>query len=81
MKKLVLGGVYCIEWNDASSDDGEWSPKDAEIDLISCLSVGFLHRKTKEKIIIIQTYSDTQVASMLAIPRKWIKKITRMSKF
>lgn len=69
-----------VEWVDSCSDDG-WmnaaSPRAKEHTVSHCVSVGYLYKKDKEKVCIVQNTSDTgSVGELMAIPRGCIKKIT-----
>jgi hypothetical protein len=69
-----------IEWVDSCSDDG-WmkseSERAQEHTVSHCTSIGYLYKKDKEKVCIVQNTSDTgSIGELMAIPRKCVKKIT-----
>ena len=72
-----------VEWIDSCSDDG-WmksdSPRAKEHTVSHCTSVGYLFKKAKEKICLVQNTSDTgSVGELMAIPRCAIKKLRIIS--
>lgn len=75
MQKLK---VVKIEWVDSCSGDNWEGFKESEEHTIAkCESVGYLLRKDKEQVQIVQNISDNgHLCAQIAIPRGCIKKIT-----
>lgn len=70
--KLVL-----VEWVDSTSSTG-WE-NDPDLELSICKTVGYLTRKTKEKVVLAQSISDNNnVDNKFAIPRGCIQSIKEL---
>lgn len=80
--KFKTPQIVLIEWTDAAHEFG-WmegnDEKDTEIDL-TCLSVGWVLKKTFKYIKLCQTYSSDNHAQTIIIPRAMIKHITSLKK-
>ena len=69
--------VILIEWLDSTSSSGWDSAFDLE--LSNCKTVGFLVKKDKEKVVVIQSNSDNVHSDgRFAIPRSCIKSIREL---
>ena len=69
--------VVMVEWVDSTSESG-WT-HDHDLDLSICKTVGFLVKKTKDKIVLIQSISDNDnVDNKFAVPRVCIKSIKEL---
>jgi hypothetical protein len=72
--------VVHIVWTDAASHDS-WHTKSELSEKLErppeeCESIGMLiHRKNKDKVTILQTFSPNQVLGVFEIPRGCIKSI------
>ena len=78
---MIKMPIVIIEWVDSCSDDG-WMkvPKAKEHTVSHCTSVGYLIKKDKEQVCIVQNTSDTEsVGDIMAIPRKAVTKITTLT--
>ncbi len=72
--------VVKVEWIDSCCDEG-WKSRDVagRHTCSNCTTVGYLFRKNRTQVSIVQSTSDTgQVSEIMAIPRRCIKKITRL---
>ena len=70
--KMVL-----VKWVDSTSIQG-WEEGD-NMELCRCESVGFLIKKTKDKVILAQSLNDHTYYNKFAIPRGCITSITVLS--
>lgn len=71
-----------IEWIDAASDDGSWTPMTQAGGLVRCFSVGYVVKETKRQITLVQTIClDTMnMSGQVAIPKGCIVRRRRMKK-
>ncbi len=73
--------VVQVQWVDSASEDG-WQSKSHvkhASKLCYCESVGFLLRKNKGDITLVQsTGSFDNVAASISIPMSCVKKITKL---
>lgn len=73
--------IVCVEWDDASGQNGWRQEKDVlNLSLSKCESVGYLVKKNKTQIILVQSI-DRDLKSMdnsLTIPRKCVKRIVEL---
>ena len=80
--KIRTPQIVLIEWTDAAHEFG-WmegnDEKDTEIDL-TCLSVGWVLKKTSKYIKLCQTYSSDNHAQTIIIPKGMIRAVTLLSK-
>ena len=68
--------VVKISWVDSGTSEAIWESKDdytSEYGL--CESVGYLLSKTKDRVVICQSTSDTQYGQTFVIPTKSITRI------
>ena len=69
--------VYLVEWIDSTSETG-WT-HDHDLELSTCKTVGYLIKKTKDKVVLVQSMSDSDsIDNKFAIPRKCITSITEL---
>lgn len=77
--------IVDITWMDASSHSG-WMPLevvDKEATLFECHSVGYLLKRSKERVIVAQnlsTKSVGKVSDVMVIPAGWITAIKVLRK-
>lgn len=70
MKKIVK-----VTWKDACNYQG-WQDKESiKCRLPLTITVGFLLKKSKKKIVIAATMGEDQVGAIVVIPREWCIKI------
>ncbi len=70
-----------VQWVDsAGMAGGPWLAADETIGIAHCESVGFLHERTKEKVVLVGTRQrkSGRVACAFAIPAGAITKIERL---
>ena len=73
-----------VEWEDACYNSGYYSPEKAKIGTehvpITCLAIGFLLKHDRKRIVLASEYfpQDDDMRRVNTIPRKMIKKITRL---
>ena len=71
-----------IEWDDASTSKLGW--EDIAVyraeEVVACRSVGYLIRKDKRQVVIVQTQVGNQTGVMreIAIPRGMVKRMTTL---
>ncbi len=72
--KLVI-----VEWVDSTLLGQRWvdSEELEHMTVNTCLTVGFVYRKDKEKIVLCQGHckDDAGVVNVIAIPRNCVKSI------
>lgn len=78
MSKLKLNKIYEVEWEDACSDAITWVEPEHEVELWKVRTVGYLHQKDKKKIVLKMSIGEDMISQLIAIPRKWIKKIKQL---
>ena len=71
--------IVLVKWEDPYSD-GNWKHTEQALQAepMPCLSVGFLHYKDKNKVILSQSMSECNLAATFVIPARVIKKITTL---
>jgi hypothetical protein len=73
-----------VEWVDSCSDEGWFkinSLRAKEPTVSHCTTVGFLLKKDRDKVCIVQNMSDTgSVGDLMAIPRRAVNKLTILRK-
>jgi len=69
--------IVVVEWADSTTSTG-WE-NDPDLELCICETVGYLAKKTREKVVLIQSISDgNNVDNKFAIPRGCIKSIKEL---
>lgn len=72
--------IVCIEWTDATGWPGwtEWDELE-DLEPKTVKTVGFMLKKSnKDSVWVAMTLSPDVLGDVFCIPRKWIKKITRL---
>lgn len=77
--------IVNVTWMDASSHSG-WMPLevvDKEATLFECHSVGYLLKRTKDRVIVAQNLSERSVgkaSDIMVIPSNWVTGIKVLRK-
>ena len=64
--------VLYIEWIDAVAESG-WD-KPEKLNLLTCKSIGFLVKETKEAYYLAAVVSGDECNATIAIPKSWVNK-------
>jgi hypothetical protein len=80
--KIRTPQIVLIEWTDAAHEFGWMGGNDVKDDAIdlTCVSVGWLLKKTPKYIKLCQTYSEDNHAQTIIIPKAMIKRVTSLKK-
>ena len=76
MSKQVGPELVIVEWIDAYHLDGLMFGANPDPDPSPCWTVGFLMKKTKDGLMVAQTWYDGDTANLIFIPKGMIKKMT-----
>ena len=72
--------IVKVKWVDAVNYQG-WQDKEKYKDrLTAAVTVGFLFKKTKRRIVIVGNVGESQISGMVVIPSGWVKSIKYLSK-
>ena len=69
--------IVLVDWVDSTSIQG-WE-EGCDMGLCECRSVGYLIKKTKDKVILAQSLNDHTYYNKFAIPRGCVTSITELS--
>lgn len=74
---FALKQIVEVRWQDASTRSMWGSAEEyASHGVAECISVGYLLRNGKDKIVVVQTQADDAACnSAIAIPASWIRSI------
>lgn len=73
--------LVLIEWEDAYSGNHDWFKIETmpeAVQPVFVMSVGFLMRINPDRLTIAQSFSHDSAASLWTIPRKMVRKITKL---
>lgn len=70
--------IIIIKWLDSKAAPHEWEYRDdlGTLEPVTCTTLGFIVKETKDYITIAHTISDNQVLGRITIPRGCIKNKT-----
>jgi len=72
-KSLVL-----VEFEDPALF-GRWTDLAEEMDPLRCMAVGFLLKRTKDKIVLVQVWNENdEHTGVFALPKGCVKSITKL---
>ena len=72
-----------VIWEDSAAAEGSfWRPGDRTISPVMIRSVGYVHERTKKKLVLIDGYhsaiEDSQVSGLQVIPASAIRKVRKL---
>jgi len=70
--------IVYIDWVDSCGIAPPWMNADQTVPIERVVSVGYLHVRTKESVVIVQSIGTSHVSNPMAIPRRAITKMRRM---
>ena len=64
-----------VKWEDATSYANQWMTPDGNLEPMSCMTVGYVVSKNKNKLVLAQSQHEDEVHNQFVIPRGCIKSI------
>jgi hypothetical protein len=65
-----------VKWQDSCGSTRYWDPGVEKPDNIT--TVGYLHKKTKNELVIMQSKGEDSLGGVMVIPRSTVKSIKRL---
>ena len=66
-----------VKWIDSAGPSRYWNP-DIELHADPVVTVGFLHKRTKKELVIIQSQASESLGGFLVIPMSAVRRIKKL---